>query len=206
MKKDCLTPASLLDISALANEVRTAAENLGLKETPKALDFAQRAHEGQKRKNSDVPYICHPLTLACHALKLGVCEDDVVAACLLHDVVEDCGVRAEDLPVSDEARRLVLLLTCAENTPETRGAVLEEYYRGIASDPKASFIKCLDRCNNLTSMCWGLSPERRLRKAKETREYYPALFETLFSTPAYSKAAWLLRYQIEGLLEIYDPA
>lgn len=69
--------------------VKTTAKNLKLGNTLKAVDYAIEAHEGQKRKKSDVPYIYHPLNLACHALSMDIKDDDVIAACLLHDVVED---------------------------------------------------------------------------------------------------------------------
>ena len=44
--------------------VKTTARNLKLKNTLKAVDYAVEAHEGQKRKRSDIPYIYHPLNLA----------------------------------------------------------------------------------------------------------------------------------------------
>ena len=72
---------------------------LGLTDTLKAVDFAVAAHEGQTRKKSDVPYIYHPLNLACHALAMNITDDAVISCCLLHDVIEDCGKTAEELPV-----------------------------------------------------------------------------------------------------------
>ena len=68
---------------------------------------------------------------------------------------------------------------------------------------KAALIKCIDRCNNLTTMSWGLSRERIYRMIKETEEYYPSLLKSLKSTPEYNNAAWLLQYQIESMLDIY---
>lgn len=53
-----------------------------------AFDFAQRAHRGQVRKGSTVPYICHPMGVASLVIEGGGSEDAVIAA-LLHDVVED---------------------------------------------------------------------------------------------------------------------
>ena len=183
--------------------VKTAAKTLGLVNTLKAVDFAVEAHTGQKRKRSDTPYIYHPLNIACHALSMDIKEDEVVASCLLHDVIEDCGVKAEDLPVSDEVRRIVLLLTCGKTTDADREGILRDYYAAIAEDPKASLVKCLDRCNNLTTMSWGLSRDRIFRMITETEEYYPVLLKVVKATPAYNSAAWLLKYQIESMLDIY---
>ena len=55
-----------------------------------ALRLALRAHEGQYRKGSSTPYIAHPMSVAAMALQYGA-DDEVAAAALLHDVVEDCG-------------------------------------------------------------------------------------------------------------------
>ena len=56
-----------------------------------AYQFAKTAHEGQFRRFIDLPYICHPLELATRLL-LESSPIEAVAAALLHDVVEDCGV------------------------------------------------------------------------------------------------------------------
>ena len=183
--------------------VKTTAKNLSLPQTLKALDFAVKAHKDQKRKKSEVPYIYHPLNLACHTLALNIMDDDILAACLLHDVVEDCGVGVDDLPVGSGAKELVGLLTHEKTMPENREAVLGAYYDAIAGNPKAALIKCMDRCNNITTMAWGLSRERIYRMIKETEEYFPRLLELIKGEPEYNNAAWLLRYQIESMLDVY---
>ena len=134
---------------------------------------------------------------------MNITDDSIIAACLLHDVIEDCGKTADDLPVGDEAKELVLLLTCAKTTPETRTKILNKYYKAIAASPKASLIKCLDRVNNLTTMSWGLSREKIFRMINETEEYFPRLLKVIKSTPEYNDAAWLLQYQMESLLDVY---
>ena len=183
--------------------VKTSAKNLKLYNSLKAVDFAVDAHSGQKRKRSDTPYIYHPLNLACHALAMGIKDDAIIAACLLHDVVEDCGVKADELPVDDETREIVELLTCPDTTDENREGILRDYYGNIITNPKAALIKCMDRCNNLTTMSWGLSRDRIYRMIRETEEHYPELIRSIKAVPEYNDAAWLLRYQIESMLDIY---
>jgi (p)ppGpp synthase/HD superfamily hydrolase len=61
-----------------------------------ALEFALRAHEGQFRKGSDVPYITHPVAVSAILAQYGYGEDLVVAA-LLHDVLEDTVATAVEL-------------------------------------------------------------------------------------------------------------
>lgn len=183
--------------------VKTTAKNTGMNETLKAVDFAVEAHEGQTRKKSDMPYIYHPLNMACHALSMGIKNDEIVAAIMLHDVIEDCGKSLDELPVSDEAREIVRLMTHAKTTDENRDEVMDAYYGALAENPKAALVKCIDRCNNLTTMSWGLSRERIYRMIAETDRYYPNLLKVVKNTPELNNAAWLLKYQIESMIDIY---
>ena len=186
--------------------VKTTAKSCNMPNTMKAVDFAVEAHSGQTRKKTDTPYIYHPLTMACHALSMGIKEDEIIAAILLHDVIEDCkekGITFESLPVNDEVKEIVRLMTCEKTTDENREQILEGYYDALAGDPKAALVKCIDRCNNLTTMSWGLSRERIYRMIRETEKYYPALLNVLKGTPEYNDAAWMLKYQIESMLDIY---
>ncbi|MFD1387609.1 HD domain-containing protein [Oceanobacillus oncorhynchi subsp. oncorhynchi] len=61
-----------------------------------AKAFAAKAHQGQARKNSNEPYITHPVRVAERLEKEG-CSDDLISAGYLHDVVEDTSVRIEDI-------------------------------------------------------------------------------------------------------------
>ena len=204
-----ITKKTIYNWEHMKTYVKTMAKAEGMENTLKALDFAVNAHKEEKRKNSDVPYIYHPLNMACHALSMGIKEDEIISAILLHDVPEDCykseGVKyePEDMPVNEEAIELVRLMTCAKSTPETRAAILDAYYGGLAANPKGALIKLIDRCNNLTSMSWGLPKNKMIRMIKETEKYYPALVQAVKDVPKYNDAAWLLKYQIESMLDIY---
>ena len=197
------TKEAIYDWEHMKTYVKTTARNFKLTNTLKAVDYAVDAHKGQTRKKSTVPYIYHPLNLACHALSMGIRDDAIIAACMLHDVVEDCGKELSDLPVDDETKEIVRLLTREKCSEENRNEVLNSYFKAIAENPKAALIKCMDRCNNLTTMSWGLSRERIYRTIKETEEYFPPLLKVLKGTTEFNNAAWLLKYQIESMLDIY---
>ena len=53
-----------------------------------AFDLAVRSHGNQKRKGTGIPFIAHPMAVASLVIEAGG-SDHVVAAALLHDVVED---------------------------------------------------------------------------------------------------------------------
>ena len=60
-----------------------------------ALDFAYRAHEGQKRKSGE-PYITHPVAVTEILAGLGM-DLETLQAGLLHDVVEDTPATFEEI-------------------------------------------------------------------------------------------------------------
>lgn len=62
----------------------------------RAIGFASREHEGQYRKKTAIPYIAHPMGVATILMQLG-CRQEVIAAALLHDTVEDTAVTSQEL-------------------------------------------------------------------------------------------------------------
>ena len=73
-----------------------------------AIDFATKAHTGQFRKGTKVPYIVHPLGVSKILIEAG-CSEEVVVAGILHDTVEDSSTRIDDIrrDFGEEVARLV---------------------------------------------------------------------------------------------------
>lgn len=188
---------AFFDLELMEKEICDFARANGLVNTLSALPFAKKAHEGQYRKNSDTPYFYHPVNLAYHCLMLDINEDEVLAAAILHDVVEDCGVDFDQLPVNDGVKDIVRLVTKEE------GYNNRKYYQDISENARAALIKCLDCCNNLTTMSWGFTREGQIYYIKETEKYIMPLLETVKTVKEYEKAAWLLEYQLKAMLDIY---
>ena len=61
-----------------------------------AIVFAVKAHDGMRRKKSEAPYILHPMEAA---VIVGTMTDDqnLIAAAVLHDVVEDADIIIEEI-------------------------------------------------------------------------------------------------------------
>lgn len=62
----------------------------------KAIIFAARAHRDQTRKATDIPYVTHPYAVGLLLQKAG-CSDEVIAAGILHDTIEDTSATYEEL-------------------------------------------------------------------------------------------------------------
>ncbi|HEV2777671.1 MAG TPA: HD domain-containing protein, partial [Solirubrobacteraceae bacterium] len=61
-----------------------------------ALAFALRAHDGDTRDADGAPFILHPLEVASLLSSCG-CRDELTAAAVLHDTLEDTEATGDQL-------------------------------------------------------------------------------------------------------------
>lgn len=187
--------------------MRAFAEAEGLTETYLALNYMRKQHAGQLRKKTkfsteDVAYINHPLLMACQAHAMGIREDALLAAILLHDVVEDTGVTVEEIPFSDEVKKIVDLVSFVVLPGLTKAESKKEYYKRISENGKACVIKIIDRCNNVSTVAGSFTRERIIDYLEETENYILPLTDVLKNCyPEYSNVAFLIKYQLIGLME-----
>ena len=182
--------------------LKTLSEAEHLVQTDKALSYAQEKHANAYRKptrfhkDSQVPYIIHPLMMACHAHALGIRDDAVLAVIMLHDVCEDCDVSPEELPFPENIRHSVALLTKHEGQPTA------QYYEEIKSDSCACIVKALDRCNNVSTMASSFSKKKLIEYVDETEQYvYPLLDHIKREYLEYRDAVFVIKYQILSTIE-----
>jgi (p)ppGpp synthase/HD superfamily hydrolase len=73
----------------------------------RAVAFAVDAHGrvGQERKGTDYPYAVHPLRVG-EILAAHEYVDDVVAAGILHNTIEDAGVTPDELRATGAQRMI----------------------------------------------------------------------------------------------------
>lgn len=79
----------------------------------KALEYSALSHRKGVRKGSNIPYIVHPVEVAM-ILKENSLTEEVVAAGLLHDVLEDTGVSNEKIQSEFGKNILRLVLGASE--------------------------------------------------------------------------------------------
>ena len=184
--------------------VRGWAEENACPQTLDALAMAERCHAGQLRKvmgKERVPFIRHPLILAAHAIRLGIADDTLAAACLLHDVCEDCGIRNSELPVGPQAREIVRLLTKEQGVDYRLEENDRSYFAGIAENPDACMVKILDRCNNMSEMSSAFSTHRMKEYLEETERFVIPLFAVAEKKEKYRSALFLVKYHMMSVLE-----
>ena len=82
-----------------------------------AIAFSVTAHDGMRRKNSNVPYIIHPMEV-CAIIGAMTDKHEVIAAGALHDVVEDAGVSIDEIGEKFGTRVMELVASETENKRE----------------------------------------------------------------------------------------
>ncbi|HJC07209.1 MAG TPA: HD domain-containing protein [Candidatus Enterocloster excrementipullorum] len=119
-----------------------------------AAAFAAKAHEGAVRKGTNIPYITHPLETA--LIVSGFTSDEeLIAASLLHDVVEDAGVSEEELRRRFGSRVSGLVMQASEDKSkswqERKSTALSRLKEGswdlkvLAMGDKLSNMRCTAR-------------------------------------------------------------
>lgn len=182
-------------------KLRDISAKEGLQETYLASQYVREKHANQFRKpgkhsTEQVPYINHPLLMACQAHALGIRDDALLTAILLHDVVEDTDTTLKELPFSDEVKNIVNLVTFSIPSGMTKEEAKAKYYNNISKNGKACVLKIIDRCNNVSTMAGSFSNEKLKEYIDETEKYVLPLTDVLKDNyPEYNNISFLVKYQ-----------
>lgn len=166
-------------VSRLVDWIRENREDLSVDEIRRALEYADAAHEGQRRK-SGMPYAEHPFEVSRILAENGMDAPTIMAG-VLHDVVEDTKITTEEIEkqFGREVAFLVEGVTKMDLLPsQTREQRQAETFRkmlvSMARDPRVILIKFADRLHNLRTLRYMAAEKRRLI-AGETLEVYAPL-------------------------------
>ncbi len=124
----------------------------------KAVAFATKAHAGQFRKGTDRPYILHPIETMVTVMRHSW-DDDVIAAAVLHDVVEDTSVTLKRVEKEFGPRVASLVASVSEDKmkkipPEAtwRARKWQTIFRMRNADEDTKLICLADNLSNLREM------------------------------------------------------
>ncbi len=150
-----------------------------------ALEFAYRAHEGQKRRSGE-PYITHPVEVARILAELRM-DVETIQAGLLHDTVEDTDVTFEEIErvFGPAVRRIVegetkvsKLPKLAERLEDEQAENLRQMFIAMTEDVRIVIVKLADRLHNMRTLRY-MPPEKQKRISKETLEIFAPLAHRL---------------------------
>ena len=186
-----------------------------MREAPKdvlqqALCFAAEAHAGMVRKGTLIPYILHPMEAAAIVGSM-TADPEILAAAVLHDVLEDTPVSENELEMRFGSRVAVLVAAESEDKRETLPAGetwrirKEETIRHLreTQDPGEKMIALGDKLSNIRAMyrehlaigdrLWDRFNQKDKR---EHHWYYASIAEALNmleATPAWKEFETLVR-------------
>ncbi len=145
--------------------------------------FAKNAHEGQMRKSGD-PYIIHPIAVAAILAERKL-DSRVIAAALLHDVVEDTECTSEEIAelFGDDIAKIVDGVTKLGNI---KGYSLDERQAenhrklilSAAEDTRVLLVKLADRMHNIKTLGFMNESKQKII-ANETLEVYAPIAHRL---------------------------
>jgi GTP pyrophosphokinase len=173
-----------------------------------AIDFATKAHAGQKRKSGE-PYIIHPLSVADTLVDWGM-DIDTVLAGVLHDTVEDTDATLETIE-NLFGRDVAFLVDGVTKVSQARAGMrnldnylpqtkdnLSKLLIAVGQDVRVIIIKLADRLHNLSTLQY-MSPEKQTKIARESLDVFAPMADRL--------GMGRVRMQIEELAFSYlDPA
>ena len=152
-----------------------------------AFSLAEKQHAGQTRFSGE-PYIIHPIEVAKILVQLGLDSQSVVAA-LLHDVIEDTDVTAEDIQkqFGKDVAFLVEGVTKLgkvdiKSKVEQQAENIRKMLLAMAEDVRVIIIKLADRLHNMRTLDFMYEHKRR-EKALETLEIYAPIAHRLGIRP-----------------------
>lgn len=149
----------------------------------KAYEFAQTAHQTQKRYSGD-PYFVH-LAEVGYLLATAGTDAQTIAAGLLHDTIEDAGAKPQTIEELFSAEVLTLVEGVTKlgalryRGMERHTESLRKLFAATAQDIRVLIIKLMDRLHNARTLEHVPRPENRLRIAMETLEIYAPIADRL---------------------------
>lgn len=179
-----------------------------LKQTRMALSLARKFHADQYRKDG-TPYISHPLKVCSTLISYGIEDDTILAAALLHDVLEDCGNKlplcgkelVSEYHLGQEVLDIIRLLTKESGLNDRE---LSIYFKKIEENPKAALIKLSDRLHN-SSTLYTFTFQKMRKYIRETSVFLlPMASYCKKYYPEYGNAFSILKSSIESMNRSMD--
>lgn len=152
----------------------------------KAIEIATKAHDGQYRKTTDIPYITHPFSVGMMLSMYGYSEEVIVAG-LLHDTLEDTDLTIQEIQGQFGKYIAELVQGASEKNKslswEERKQATINYLKNATRD--LCLIICADKLHNIRSIRKSieLNGEKtwdRFNRGKDKQAwYYRSIVEQL---------------------------
>jgi myo-inositol-1(or 4)-monophosphatase len=183
-------------MKAMRNE-GDAVKDSELSLIERAVIYATEAHAGKLRKGTNFPYILHPLETSVIVAAM-TDDENVIAAALLHDVVEDAKVSVDEIERLFGAAVAELVASESEDKREDRPAAdtwkirkTETLEKLAGESREAKMIALGDKLSNMRAT----SRDYKIQGGK---------FWQRFNEKDPERHAWYYRSMAEALAELSD--
>ncbi len=176
-------PAGVVSFGELTDRLKRYLPSADVQRIREAYRFSDAAHLGQFRKSGE-PYITHPIAVA-EILTEWKLDAAAIQAALLHDVLEDSGVRKQELverfgttvaELVDGVSKLDRLRF--DSNEEAQAESFRKMLLAMARDVRVILIKLADRLHNVRTLD-AMDPDKRRRIARETLDIYAPIAHRL---------------------------
>ena len=174
-----------------------------------AIEVAVRAHKNQVRKGTDLPYITHPLAVGMLLAKAG-CPDEVIAAGILHDIIEDTSMTLDSIreKFGEEVATIVKGVSEPDKSLpwEDRKRHTVEFLKTASLEVR--LVACADKLHNIRTIATEYETigdhiwERFKRGRADQEVYYRDLVQSLCNkadTQTYESLFQQLNNEVENL-------
>jgi (p)ppGpp synthase/HD superfamily hydrolase len=164
----------------------------------RAVIFAAAAHSGMTRKGSRIPYLSHPVEAA--AIMAEMTDDqELIAAAVLHDVIEDTDVTLQDL-TSYFGERIAYYVGC-ETEDKRRELPPEATWMFRKQETINFLLNRADRNAKMLALADKLSNLRAI--ARDVRIYGDQLWKR-FNQKDKAMHGWMYRESADALAELSE--
>ena len=122
----------------------------------KAIAFATKAHEGQVRKGTRRPYIVHPLEVG-EIVSEMTDDEEVIAAAVLHDTIEDCEEVTEEMLRREFGERVASMVAHESEDKVVEGTKKRDDRISASCTPRTAVYRIGGQAVQYTGYCPGLS-------------------------------------------------
>lgn len=152
----------------------------------KAIVFAAKVHRNQVRKGTDIPYITHPFAVGM-MLQRANCSEEVIAAGILHDTLEDTDTTFEELKDEFGLRIANLVQSASEQDKSLPWEVRKQHTIEHIKDASLEELQVIvaDKLHNLQTIHKDLDVmgdaiwQRFNRGKREQHWYYSSIVKAL---------------------------
>ena len=165
----------------------------------RAAIFAIKAHSGAKRRRCDCPYIIHPFEVATVAASM-TNDEEILAAALLHDTVEDADVSIEE--IGEKFGERVMKLVRSETEDKRADRPPEETWK----IRKEESLRMLEKGDRSVKILWLSDKLSNMRSFYRDHMELGDAFWKNFHQKDVKMQEWYYRTIAEHVSELSDTA